>query len=824
MELLNEALKRTGYEYDTLMNLLHVSVSKHILDEYYTLVWCNDYYYELIGYPREEYEALFHNKPAHYYKNDDLDIHDEKLWMQLSAKVMETLESGEKAYTLITRMRRKHKGDHHDYIWVRLNAYLTDEYVDGYQVSYSVMTNITDVMDMRLEQSVTYDNLPGFVSKFRVSRNLDFKLLEANDRFFAFFGKDSMDGMASALFRENIERNMQVFGEQKSAITNGNPVHFTVQMKDRLGNDAWLQINASCIGYQEGDPVYLAIYIDITNETELRRMQQKLEAQAEQLRSALKTAEEANRAKSDFLSRMSHDIRTPLNAVLGMKDIADAHLDDPAKVKDCLRKIGLSGQHLLGLINDVLDMSKIESGEMVLREDSMSLPEVLENVVAIMQPQFSEKEQHFSIRLRSVVHEQFLSDSLRMRQIFINILSNAYKFTPVDGTVSMEVCEKQATDGTAHFCFTIADTGIGMKPEFLSHIFTAFSREKDSRVDKTEGTGLGMAITKRFVDMMGGTIEVSSEVGKGTCFRVELPLKIEERQLVKVEFSGLRIIVTDDDAAMCEYMAEMLGQLGIHADWVDSGVQTVEMIKTAEQKGEMYDAVLLDWKMPDLDGFETTRRIRAQWGSQLPVLIISAYDWSDVEKDAEKAGVTGFLQKPIFVSTLIHGLQRYVLGGQPSREAQGADTGAGFGGRRFLLIEDNALNQEVARELLTGMGAEVDTACNGAEGVDMFRQSPAGFYDVILMDVQMPVMNGYEATKAIRTMNREGAKTVPVLAMTADAFAEDIQAAKDAGMNGHMAKPLDRLTLWREIGRYLNNNPSTETAGMNGHLVKPMYL
>lgn len=476
----------------------------------------------------------------------------------------------------------------------------------------------------------------------------------------------------------------------------------------------------------------------------------------------------------------------------------------------------MSGQHLLSLINDVLDMSKIESGEMVLREDSMSLPEVLENVVAIMQPQFGEKEQHFSIRLRSVVHEQFLSDALRLRQIFINILSNAYKFTPVNGTVSMDVCEKQAVDGTALFRFSITDTGIGMKPEYLAQIFTAFSRERDSRVDKTEGTGLGMAITKRFVDMMGGTIEVTSELGKGTCFRVELPLKIEENQFIKGEFPGLRIIVTDDDAVMCEYMAEMLGQLGIHADWVDSGIQTVEMIKTAKQNGEMYDAVLLDWKMPDLDGFETTRRIRELCGGQLPVLIISAYDWSDVEKDAKKAGVTGFLQKPIFVSTLIHGLQRYVLEGQPARKTQGTDTGARFTGRRFLLIEDNAINQEVARELLADMGAEVDTASDGAEGVETFRRSPDGFYDVILMDVQMPVMNGYEATRAIRTMDRDGAKAVPILAMTADAFSEDIQAAKDAGMNGHMAKPLDKAILWREIGKYLNSDFSPETAGKSG--------
>ena len=442
---------------------------------------------------------------------------------------------------------------------------------------------------------------------------------------------------------------------------------------------------------------------------------------------------------------------------------------------------------------------------MVLREDSMSLPEVLENVVAIMQPQFSEKDQQFSIRLRSVMHEQFSGDALRMRQIFINILSNAHKFTPIHGTISMDICEKQAVDGIARFFFSITDTGIGMKPEFLDHIFTAFSRERDSRVDKTEGTGLGMAITKRFVDIMGGTIEVSSELGRGTCFRVELPLKIEEQQFVKEEVSGLKIIVTDDDAVMCEYMVEMLGQLDIQTDWVDSGARTVEMIKAAKKNGEMYDAVLLDWKMPDLDGLETTRQIRELCGSQLPVLIISAYDWSDVEKDANEAGVTGFLQKPIFVSTLIQGLQLYVLGGRPLQEAQRADTGARFEGRHFLLIEDNAINQEVARELLADMGAEVDTASDGADGVEKFRQSPDGYYDMILMDIQMPVMNGYEATKAIRSLGRDSAKAVPILAMTADAFAEDIQAARDAGMNGHMAKPLDKSILWREIGKYLNN-------------------
>lgn len=803
MEELNEALGRTGYEYDTLMTLLQVSVSKHILNEHYTLVWANDFYYDQIGYSKEEYEATYHNRPDLYYMNDDLDIHDDELWGQLVTRVTGAMEAGEKTYTLITRMRRKQNNNHKDYFWVRLSAYLTDEYVDGFQVSYSVMTDITDVMDMKLEQSVTYDNLPGFVSKFSVTEELEFKLLEANDRFFSFFGKSCINNMEDALFCENLERNRSVFLKHKEAIVNGDPVHFTVQMRDQFGNDAWLQINASCIGHQDGALVYLAIYIDITNETELRHMQHKLEAQAEQLRAALKTAEEANRAKSDFLSRMSHDIRTPLNAVLGMKDIADAHLDDPVKVKDCLKKIGLSGQHLLGLINDVLDMSKIESGSMVLREDTLSLPEVLENIVTIMQPQFSEKKQCFSIRLQSVVHEQFISDALRLRQIFLNILSNAHKFTPAEGKITMDVHELSSEEGTACLEFTITDTGIGMKPEYLDHIFSAFSREQDSRVDKIEGTGLGMAITKKIVDMLGGTILVESSLGKGTSFCVTLPLKIEDTPITEGRFPDMKIIVTDDDTVMCEHTVDLLDRIGIHAEWAEGGAEAVEKIKAAKLENDMYDAVLLDWKMPGLDGLETTRRIRELCGRDLPVLIISAYDWSDIREDAKEAGVTGFLQKPIFISTLIHGLQRYVLDFQPAQETQSINNRVDFADRHFLLVEDNLLNQEVARELLADMGAKVDIAGNGVEGVETFCRSAEGFYDVILMDIQMPVLNGYDAAGAIRTLKRRDAKTVPILAMTADAFAEDIQAARDAGMDGHMAKPLDRSTLRREIGKYL---------------------
>ncbi len=407
-----------GYEYDTLMNLLHVSVSKHLLDDHFTLVWANDFYYELIGYTKEEYLAIYHNLCDTYYMNDDLGIHDEELWNQLGAEVIRTLNAGENGYTMVAQMRRRSG----EYIWVRMSARFTDEYIDGYRVSYTAMMDVSDMMRMEQEQSVTYDNLPGFIAKYKVGKMLDFTLLDGNDRFFEFFGKESWKNMEYPLFRDNVLRNQSVFEEHREALLKGEQVHFTVHMSDQRGQDAWLQINGSCVGHQEGDPVYLVIYIDITNETELRQMQRQLEAQAKRLRSALKEAEEANRAKSDFLSRMSHDIRTPMNAILGMKDIAVSHMEDPDKVKDCLKKIGLSGQHLLGLINDVLDMSKIESGEMALRDDVVSLPEVLENIVTIMQPQFKEKES-------KVFYPSPVCDSRTLFKRFPQAAANIFKYT-----------------------------------------------------------------------------------------------------------------------------------------------------------------------------------------------------------------------------------------------------------------------------------------------------------------------------------------------------------------------------------------------------------
>lgn len=493
-----------------------------------------------------------------------------------------------------------------------------------------------------------------------------------------------------------------------------------------------------------------------------------------------------------------------MNAIMGMTDIASAHIDTPEKVQDCLRKISLSSQHLLGLINDVLDMSKIESGKMTLAEEVIELPEVMDTIVSIMQSSVKARQQQFDVRLRHIRHEQLCCDSLRLRQVLINVLSNASKFTPPGGTVSFDI-EETASENAAKawFKFTVRDTGIGIKPEFLRDIFKPFTREKDSRIDKTEGSGLGMAISKKIVDLMGGTIEVSSEVGTGTEFTIRLPLQISELELGNFKFPDLKIIVVDDDVIVCEHTTELLRQIGIRSDWETCGQRAVQKVLAAHQAGEPYDAVILDCRMPDQDGVETAAIIRRAISEPLPIILISAYDSADVETKARHAGVNGFMTKPVFMSTLCRALQRYVLG-QAAADEQKSKTD--FSGKRFLLVEDNALNREIAVEMLESAGAVVESACDGAEGAAKFAEAPAGYYDLLLMDVQMPVMNGYEATQKIRASAKSDARTVPIVAMTADAFAEDIIEAKKAGMNSHLAKPLNLATLVREINKQLQKH------------------
>ena len=524
-----------------------------------------------------------------------------------------------------------------------------------------------------------------------------------------------------------------------------------------------------------------------------------------ELDKARKEAVQASRAKSEFLSNMSHDIRTPMNAIVGMTAIATANIDDKQQVQNCLRKISLSGRHLLGLINDVLDMSKIESGKMTLSMDQVSLREVMDGIVGIVQPQVRAKHQQFDVFIHDITTENVCCDSVRLNQVLLNILGNAVKFTPEGGEIHVAMYEEPSERGDAfiRIHFHITDTGIGMTPEFKEHIFESFVREDNMRVHKTEGSGLGMAITKYIVDAMGGIIEVDSEPGRGTKFRVILDLEKAEVPEADMVLPPWRMLVVDDDRQLCESTVASLQSIGVQADWTLDAESAIKKVAEQRERRDDYQIILLDWKLPEMDGIAAAREIRRLYGNDFPILLISAYDWSEIEEEAKAAGITGFICKPLFKSTLFYGLKPYIIPGAPEeREEQEADTRM-LTGRRVLLAEDNELNWEIAEELLTEEGLELDWAENGQICVEKFQAAQPGYYDGILMDLRMPVMTGYEAARAIRALDRPDAKTIPIIAMTADAFAEDVKKCLDAGMNAHVSKPIDVREVCRQLLKFM---------------------
>lgn len=511
----------------------------------------------------------------------------------------------------------------------------------------------------------------------------------------------------------------------------------------------------------------------------------------------------ANKAKSEFLSSMSHDIRTPMNGIVGMTAIAQANISDPIRVKDCLRKIALSSKHLLGLINDVLDMSKIESGKLSLNMHGVSLRETMENLVNIAQPQMKAKRQNFDIFIQNVQTENVYCDSVRLNQVLLNLISNAIKFTSENGNIYVYLDQEPSPQGDAYVrChFRVKDNGIGMTPEFQKNIFEQFSREQNQQVYKIEGSGLGMAITKAIVDAMKGTIELKSAPGKGSEFHVILDLEKSPEQEADMVLPPWKMLVVDDDEELCRSALLSLKDIGISAEWASSGKRAVDMAKQRHAASDDYQIILLDWKMPDMDGLQTAKELRRHLGEDVPILIISAYDWSDIEDEAKEAGIQGFISKPLFKSNLFHGLSTYMLG-ENELEKRDRLKKREFVGKRILLAEDNDLNWEIAQELLSSVGFELERAENGKVCVEKFQQSQVGYYDAVLMDIRMPVMNGYDAARALRALDR-GDASLPVVAMTADAFSEDIEHAKECGMNEHIAKPIDVERLMQILEQYL---------------------
>lgn len=784
----------TDLEYNILMGLMGVSVSKHLIDEHFTLLWANDFYYDLIGYPKEEYDTLFDNRTDLYFAGH------EKSWNVLCQKVYESLENNTGGYEAVLQMPTKY-GEK----WMKLCSRFTGKLLNGAYISYTVMTDIENVMQAKLEQTIAYENLPGFIAKYRVESDDSFILLEANDKYMDFAGIDKEAFASFRPFARLDGKSRKLFDEYIPVMQEGKSVHFTIQSKDKDGVDAWLQLNGECIAREEGKPIYLIVFIDITDITEQRELQKKLQEQSKQLKEALDSAEKANLAKSDFLARMSHDIRTPMNAIMGMTAIAQAHVDERERVLDCIEKISGASKLLLSLINEVLDMSKIESGNLVLSEDEFNIGELLQSMVIMMQGEIKAKGHTLDIHLKNLKHENVTGDTQRIKQVLMNILSNAIKYTPANGRITIRIHEKESGAGVGNYEFVIEDNGRGMKPEFLDKVFFPFERADDHEIRNIQGTGLGMAISHKIIQMMGGDIRVESEYGKGSRFTICIPLRCrKEAQAERVSADGLEVLVVDDDSIACQSTCNYLSEVGVSSEWVGSGQEAIARVKQHHLEKKDYFAVLVDLKMPDMNGIETTRRIREEVGTAVPVIILSAYDMEEYEAEAQTARADGFIAKPLYKSKLLQLLNRFLSKEEaPISSRTFKLSESDYTGKRILLVEDNELNSEIAVEILASTGATVDTVINGAEAVERVAQSAEGFYQLILMDIQMPVMNGYEATRRIRALERRDVAKIPIIAMTANAFSEDVAQAMQAGMNYHLAKPIDIAALMAVLGKYL---------------------
>ena len=515
---------------------------------------------------------------------------------------------------------------------------------------------------------------------------------------------------------------------------------------------------------------------------------------------AAREAESASKAKTDFLSTMSHDIRTPMNAIIGLTTIAEKNLGDVESTGESLRKISLASNHLLTLINDILDISKVESGKLKLSPLTFSIVETVENLVNISQPMIKEKNIDFRFHVNQIEKEYLYTDQLRLNQIYINILSNAIKYTEPGGRVTVDMCEEKSTiPGCIRLSFIVADTGIGMSPEFMATMYQPFSRQIDSRVNSIQGTGLGLAITKQMVDLLGGTIDCQSEQGKGTTFTVVLDIPVADRQRDDMLLDPIDVLLVDDDEILLQTAADILASLGASVEMTQSGVEALGMVKHRHLSGRDYGVVIVDWKMAGVDGVETIRRIRTEVDENIPILLISAYDWSDIEDRAKAAGANGFVSKPLFRSTLYDKIND--LTGKESVSQEPEDNYSDLQGLHILVAEDNDINWEIISAMLSMFGITSERAENGRLCVDRMRAAAEGSYELIFMDIQMPEMNGLDATRAIRKLDNPWASSIPIVAMTADAFSENVTECLEAGMNGHIAKPVDIKLVIKEIRR-----------------------
>ena len=652
--------------------------------------------------------------------------------------------------------------------------------------------------DFNLTRDLVEQDIIGFIDGRKISF-LELVGLEAPCKASEFFEKfkqfimtEYIENYSSAVNIENLTRcfeqgEMEVVAEYWEECAGKEPIcvrQSFVMTRDENSEDIMVMVLSK----------------NITEQVKMQREQMQA------LQDALMQAQHANRAKTTFLSNMSHDIRTPMNAIIGFSTIAVNHIDNREQVLDSLQKVLSSSNHLLSLINDILDMSRIESGKVQIKEQECNISEQMHNLVNIIQPQIKAKQLELFIDTFEVVNEDIIADPLKLNQVFINLLGNAVKYTPAGGTVSFRILQKTTfRQGYGDYTFIIKDNGIGMSPDFVEHIFEPFERESTVTQNGIQGTGLGMAITKNIVEMMNGTISVESEVGKGSTFTVDIRLKLQDTEKNETqikELEGLRVLVVDDDFNICDSVSKMLKQIGLRSDWTTSGREAVYRAKSALEEGDSYHTFVIDWQMPGLSGVDTARKIRDVFGNDAPIIILTAYDWTDIEEEAKTAGVTAFCAKPLFMSDL----KRVLLAVNNLQEKQDEIpewTLADFSGKRIMLVEDNELNREIAEMILEEAGFLVETAPDRTDAVVLMERSEENYYDAILMDVQMPIMDGYEAARTIRKLSRKDVKNLPIIAMTANALEEDREAAFKNGMNAHIAKPLDMDVFISVLKKFL---------------------
>ena len=576
--------------------------------------------------------------------------------------------------------------------------------------------------------------------------------------------------------------------------------HSTMNETVNLLQKRWLRV--SIVG---GGLIICALLLVFFGYHRLTKLQMnELEEARKTAEQAMQSAERSNRAKNEFLSNMSHDIRTPMNGIMGMTSIAISSLDNPSRVHSCLKKIHISSRHLMGLINDMLDMSKIEGGKLALNMEPLCIRDIMQNIETVIQPQVQEKKQHFNIYVHDIYHENVCSDRVRLCQILLNILGNAVKFTPEGGTIEADLYEEPSSKGDGYVCshLHVRDNGIGISREFQEKIFDAFAREDNARVDKTSGAGMGLTITKRIVDAMGGTITVESEQGKGSHFHIAIDMEKAVHQEKELSLPKRHVLVVDDDEKAGKLAVSTLESIGLEADAATDIKQAYRMIEERRGRNGRYHMVLMDWDIQGQDGIQAAGELSERFDRELQIVLNTEGEWDELEIKIEKTDICGFISKPLFRYGLYYGLRRFIET-EAAQQEQEEESDTGLKGRRILIAEDNELNWEIANELFGEFGLETEWAEDGRMCVEMFEQSAPGWYDAILMDLRMPVMTGFEASEAIRKLKRKDAQTIPIIAVSADAFVEDIQKCLDYGMDAHTAKPLDTEEVFSLLKRYV---------------------